>query len=276
MELTKNKYLYINSRRDVAGLRDYIIKGFNELEFNEIYHKYYLHGKELTSVSKVVEKFAKPFDKEGNAQRCSEKYYNDPTSKYYQKTKAQILTEWDVHNKKACDFGHARHSFGEDCFYLLTQQYDKIERKLVDGNLVPEDVMDERTIKFFNDLPVEYIPLLCETKVYSEEMGYAGTFDLLLAWDRGEKLSQNLMIYDFKTNQDLFKNFNGQCMLLPFENLLDSPYNHYQLQLSLYQIPLENIGCKVIDRRLIYLNDQSSYGMYRLDDVSKKLRKLSF
>jgi hypothetical protein len=64
-------------------------------------------------------------------------------------------------------------------------------------------------------------------------------------------------------------------MLPPFENMRDSPAEgHYPLQLSLYQIPIQGIGCKVLDRILIYLNEsKDTYGKYKMDNHSEKLIK---
>ena len=45
------------------------------------------------------------------------------------------------------------------------------------------------------------------------------------------------------------------------------------LQLSCYQIPLEDIGLKVIGRRIIWLKDDGTYEKISLQDVTQKLRK---
>jgi hypothetical protein len=273
--LNRGKYFKANKRDDVKDLRYQTRSYFNDLIFDEKEHRYFLNRKdkrELKSVSKVIEGFAMHFDSDTKAQECFEKYYDKEDSKYYQMTKEMILESWKNINKKACDFGTEKHSFNEDVFYLLAQQYDNIQRKLVNGNLIPEDTTDEYSINFWNDLPECYIPILTETKVYNEKLGYAGTFDLLIAYDDGKKpLFHNIMILDFKTNKDLFKNFNEQKMLPPFDDMLDMPYSHYILQLNLYQLALEQIGCKVVDRRLIYINGKTNYEMYRLPDITDKI-----
>jgi len=268
--LNKDKWLSINQREDVEALRNYILNNFKDLSFKENTHQYFLNGKELQSVTKLIHRFQIPFNQKEKAQETFERNFDNPESKYYQKTVKEILTEWKKINKESTDKGHKNHNMGENCFYLLTEQYDKIDRELVDGNLIPLDQEEENVIRFFNDLPLNYIPLLAEARVYEEEKEYSGTFDLLMVYDNGKKLSQNLILGDFKTNKDLFKNFQEQKLLYPFENLLDSPYSTYIIQLSAYQIPLSNIGLKVIDRRLIYLRGEN-YSMYRLPDVTQKL-----
>jgi len=268
VELNKNKWSNVINREDVQELREYITSSFKDLVFKEKTHQYFLNGKELKSVSKVVESFAPKFDAKSQAERCYQRYYNDVNSKYYGKTPNQILKEWKVNNKKSCDIGHEQHSYNEVLFDFYTGKIDEIELPKED------DYMGWNSIRFWEDLPVSYIPILSECRVYNENLKYSGTFDLLCAWDRPNiPLKESLILLDFKTNKDLFKNFNDQRMLPPFEDMRDSPAEgHYQLQISLYQVPLESIGCKVLDRILIYLNEsKESYGKYKMDDHTKKL-----
>jgi hypothetical protein len=284
--LQKDKYLSVNKRPDVVALRKYIIDSFKDLQFIESSHQYFLHGKELTSVSHVCHKFTVPFDKESKALGCYEKYFNNPIHKYYQMTVEQIIESWDKNNKEACDKGHTNHSFGENCAYLLMEEYDKIDRPLVNGNLIPQDREEEEVVRFYNDLPENYIPILTETRVYDEEKGYAGTFDNLFAVDKpGKKLSKSLIITDFKTNTNLFKSFNDEKMLPPFDFMLNTSYSSYVLQLSLYERCLTKIKLKVIGKRLIWLRTNAAimtengcdftdkYQKYDIDGVVELLNK---
>ena len=61
-------------------------------------------------------------------------------------------------------------------------------------------------------------------------------------------------------------------LLPPFENFYDEAQSLYTLQLSCYQIPLEDIGLKVIGRRLIHLKEDGTYEKIPLKDVTKELR----
>jgi hypothetical protein len=44
--------------------------------------------------------------------------------------------------------------------------------------------------------------------------------------------------------------------------------------LSCYQIPLEDIGLKVIARRIVWLKDDGSYELLALQDVTNRLREV--
>ena len=271
MILNKNKWASVINRQDIQELREHITNSFGDIVFIEKTHKYFLKDKELKSVSKVVESFAKKFDSKTKAQECYEKYYNDINSRYYGKTTKQILKEWDLNNKRACNLGHEKHSYNEILFDFYTGNLDKIELPAND------DYMSWNSIRFWEDLPVSYIPILSECRVYDEKLKYSGTFDLLCVWDRPNiPVKDSLILMDYKSNKDLFKNFNDQRMLPPFENMRDSPAEgHYPLQLSLYQIPLENIGCKVLDRVLIYLNEsRTNYGKYKMKNHTNKLKQI--
>ena len=80
--------------------------------------------------------------------------------------------------------------------------------------------------------------------------------------------NQTYIIADYKTNRDLFKNFQGQTMLGPFEYKWDRPFSHYEIQLSYYQILIEQIlGITVSRRIVVYLGLDGEFTMYDCEDV---------
>lgn len=86
----------------------------------------------------------------------------------------------------------------------------------------------------------------------------------------------DLLIYDFKTNKELENQFNidkGNMLLPPFNKYVDQSKSIYTIQLSCYQLGIEQLGYKVIDRKLIWLKDDGTYDKISLDDVTKTLRK---
>ena len=85
-----------------------------------------------------------------------------------------------------------------------------------------------------------------------------------------------MCIFDFKTNKELKKDFSretGKVLLPPFADMYDESLSYYTLQLSCYQIPLEDIGLKVIARRIVWLKDDGTYELIPLEDVTERLRK---
>ena len=85
------------------------------------------------------------------------------------------------------------------------------------------------------------------------------------------------MLVTHNTNRELRKDFsreNGKFLLPPFGDLYEEPLSFYTLQLSCYQIPLEDIGLKVIARRIVWLKDDGSYELLPLQDVTDRLREV--
>jgi hypothetical protein len=59
----------------------------------------------------------------------------------------------------------------------------------------------------------------------------------------------------------------------PFDDMYDEPLSNYTIQLSCYQIPLEDIGLKVIARRVIWLKPNGEFESIKVPDVTDRLRK---
>ena len=227
-----------------------ISESFADLEFIDDTHQYFLEGKELTPVSTVIHKFKPAFDAEkialniaGNEERAE-----------------ALLEKWEKHTEKACKYGSKVHSFAESYFYNRT--------------LVPTDNAERAVVKFYNSLHEKVLPVMCETKVYCQSLGFAGTFDLLCYYYDKAQQRSGLVIYDFKTNKDLYKNFARKCLYKPFDNLLDMPLSIYQLQLSCYQVPLEDLGLDVIARRIVWLKQDGTFECIKMENYTNTLRNV--
>lgn len=265
-------------------IREKILTAFSGLTFIEEGHKYFLNGKEMMCVSNVAHLFQEHFDSETKAQETFERNFNNPDSKYYRMTAEEIKESWAQNSRNACEHGTIRHEFGESLFYYYTRQWDKILpefkcRLTEDGGFEAIYPEEEAAAKFYEDMPQCVVPILAETKVFYEEenWGYSGTFDLLAYYDaelEGKNPNNSgLMVLDWKTNKDLYKNFQGKTLLPPFNGLLDMPVSTYKLQLSAYQNCLESIGFKVIARRLMWLRPNGEYDKIPLESYVDKLVK---
>lgn len=266
---------------EIQEIRNKIIDTYtNKLVFVEGPHKYYLDGVEYISVSEVTHKY-KPMDSEQMAENCVNKWMRDqdPSYKYYGMSKEEILAQWKIKSDHACEFGTNVHAFGESMFYYMTGEPDKIldecKEQFDENGPIPYNPQEEAIVKFWDDLPENFVPVLAETKVFNRNgTQYAGTFDILFYYvDEPESPKNGLVIFDYKTNEDLYKNYRGQTLLWPFQDMLDQNASYYQLQLSCYQIPLENLGYKVIGRRLIWVRPDGNYEKVKLDSVSGRLRE---
>lgn len=259
-----------------------IVESFKGLTFVEDGHRYFLGDKEFTCVSNVTHRFQEHFDSHKKAQETYERNYDNENSKYYRMTAEEIEKSWKENSKHACEHGTERHEFGESCFYYMTKQYDKIlpafkDRITKDGGFEALYPKEEATVKFWEDLPVCFVPIAVENITYNKTLNYSGTFDMLFYYDaelEGKSPDKSgFVIFDYKTNKDLYKNFMEKKLLPPFDELLDMPCNLYKLQLSLYELNLEQLNFKVIGRRLIWLKPDGEYDKIPLESYTRVLKE---
>lgn len=279
-----NYYITIQGEPDiVTKSRFKILDTFKDLVFEEDGHKYFLNGKSLPSVSAVTHAFAPEFEAEKQAKKYAKK--NGGTAEYW-------LDVWKYNNLKATISGTEVHLFGEVWGWLKNGHPELLDPHLKhqyiqDKNwLVPILPKEEAILRFYQELPKTDYLVLSETKVYSDvnpalpklKQQYCGTFDILFyREDPLNPENSGFIIRDFKTNKELYKEYNrthNKTMLTPFLELPDEPLSAYILQLSCYQIPLEDIGLKVIDREVVWLKDDATYQLIKLPDYTKKLREI--
>ena len=278
----KDKWLDIYKQPKYEEIRNKILNTFNELVFIEEGHKYFLRGKEMECVSNVAHMFQEHIDTQKLATETYERNFNKPTSKYYQMTVEQIVESWKKISDEACTTGTFHHEFGESAFYYMIGEYDKIlsdfkDRLTEDGGFMAIHPKEEAVVKFYEEIPKCIVPILAETRVYVEydRAGYAGTFDILFYYDAEiagkPSNTSGLMVLDYKTNKDLYKNFKEQKLLTPFEHLLDMPLSTYKLQLSLYENALYKIGLKTVGRRILWLKPDGTYEKINLESYREKI-----
>ena len=220
---------------------------FNGIEFKDNGHIYEVNGQKLRySVSGLIKFFVIPFDREGISINTAKKRGISQT---------ELLGEWDDKRDNACNMGNKTHFFGEG--YMFNRE------------LIPETGLERAVVKFWNDLPIHIIPVIPELIMYHKKYLFAGTTDILLY----NTMTGKFIICDYKTNEDLFKNFKEKKMLKPFDDLLCCPFSHYQLQLSFYQILVEQSGIEVSNRKVIWLQHDGNYKIYDTKDYRSTLIK---
>ena len=263
--------------KEVKEIRDKILSSFDKLEFIEDGHKYFLHNDdgtktELKSVSETIHQFVPFVDWEEKAQNCALKEGVDV---------AVIKRRWEENNVKATNNGTSTHLYGEMYHWFVTDQTDKfcdiIKPQYEKGYLIPYGEKQNASQQYNEDLfhVHDMYPLMVETQVYTKV--YAGTFDKLIYYKHPTDDSKSgLILADYKTNASLISDYNRKfngVMLPPFEDLIDEALSHYICQLSTYQIPLEDIGLKILTRRIIWLKPDGTYEQITVPDVTKRLRQ---
>lgn len=197
------------------------------VSFRELDHIYIVDGTPLDSVTTFVKNCFPEFNSDFHAKRKAETLGI---------TKEEVLEMWEKKGRESREQGTAMH--------------EKIESYYL-GKSVSSDETFELFKIFANKITLK--PYRTEWAVYDWDQKIAGTIDFV-DYQNGEYI-----IYDWKRSDKLIaknglpiKNSQyGEKALPPIENLDDSPYYHYALQLSLYKYILEkNYGITVSKLRL--------------------------
>jgi hypothetical protein len=238
-----------------------LLKHFDKLVFDEPSHTYKVIGKGLKPVSTVIKDFCRPFAREKISKFSAFKEGI---------TQVELLKKWDKIRDDACANGTRVHDFGER--YVIEKygvvsnlKFSSVQQHLKTGEFLNNKEL--ALIKFWKKKPEWFVPVSLELRMFCVEMGVAGTADIILIDTR----DNTLVIADYKTNKDLFKNYKDQKLLGIFRHLKDCPYSKYVIQLSMYQILLEKVGYKVSRRFLVWLKEDGEYEVFDTPDVTKEL-----
>ena len=403
--------------QEVTLARQQILDAFSDLVFKEETHQYFVGPKEFPPVSSVCHRFEPYVDWEGIADRKAKKLGI---------TKAELQEQWHQNNITSTSCGSKTHWFGEQMMNLFIGIEPQLPFQYTsDGYMIPYAPKEKAIEQYWTDIlgnPKVY-PVMPEAKLYNPDLGYAGTFDILMAYRMQDKiyfsihdykglplptkvklasgewktmgtvevgdviLDKNMepveitgtsevhhnpcyQIYfdngtsivadhehrwltmltqkenafisetEFKvltteeirakvgvvpmyieqknpqcflrivrvessemvptrclevsgeshtflvgenllvthnTNKDLkndFNRMNSNRLLEPFQDFIDEPLSIYSIQLSLYQLGLEQLGLPIIDRNLIWLKDDGTYEKIKTPDLTDRLRNV--
>lgn len=225
---------------------DYQKLYFPRIGFQEEGHRYSIDGKfyNYPSVSKIVSLYYDAFESDKISKRVAKR------RKVSQK---EILELWDNIRDKACELGTETHEFAE---------YKRFERE--DKNNLEKAVLKFHE-EFFKDS--EYEIVAEELDMFSEKYKFFGKTDLILK----NKKTGLLYPADYKTNKDLDKSYG--YMNMPFQYYPCNNFIKYQIQLSLYQILIEESISKVGGRILIWLKRDGTYEIRKCIDFTEVLKE---
>lgn len=193
----------------------------NKLNFNEKEHIYTLDKNNLTSVTTLVKSFFSEF----NASLVVDKMMaskNWPSSKYYGRSKEDIIEEWENKGKEARELGTLMHKQIED-FFCKGEKPEKTSKEF------------EQFLNFWDNFTSCYgtfSHFASEWKIYSEKI--AGTIDFALFDEEGK-----IFIIDWKRSREIKFTNSYSKGKKPFSFLDDCNYSHYSLQLNCYRAILE-------------------------------------
>ena len=281
-------------------MSEVITKQNGNIAFIEETHKYFdvtNPEAKFTSVTTMIHEYTQPFDKEfwsafkamerllpkdvWNVEKKSllnskkfDKVLLDLHSiseNDFNKEQQGILDEWDNENRKSCERGTKIHADLENSFYQKKKDID-ISKFEIGGKFVCEK--GRTALDLENGIYPEY---LISRVSEDGKLRIAGQIDLLVK--KGNKLT----IGDFKTNKKIeTKSFFNQRtkqsvkMKFPLNNLDDTNYWHYCLQLSTYAWMLQkyNPEFEIEDLVMIHFDHSDNMTVYHLPYLKTEVIKM--
>lgn len=274
---------------EIRLMRENLVKSFVGLRFDPEPHKYFVDedggSVELPSVSKVIKDFENKKDWDGIASRYARK--NGMTVD-------QVKRMWKENNIRSTNNGTSVHLFLESYMHFFLGHPEKIDPVILpqyeDGFLIPLNQKQEAGMKYYESLynsfyddsvKIKVYPVMPELQMYifkDNKFGiqrrYAGTMDILLAYQDPTDGKYKLICDDWKTNASLYNDYArnmGEFMLPPFESYIDESFSHYTAQLSSYTITLRQLGYQVPARNIVWLKDDATFERIPVNDLSNSL-----
>lgn len=226
---------------------------FNSIKFNQEMHQYTINNQSAQSVTQVLSKYKREFDKF---------YWAGIKAKELNIKVSQLLEQWENNSKISMLKGTLVHQFIEA--KLSNNQFDYPNELILknfgfDPIQSPFNNIVQLVEKFFIDSANKLIPVATEQIIGDYNFLIGGTIDQIFYNHK----SQQLEIWDWKTN----KKFNLKskfCHLPPLEHIPDSEYDLYSLQLSFYKFIIEtNTNLQLGTSYLAWFNeDANNYKIY--------------
>lgn len=221
-----------------------------EFKFDEPTHIYTYKGKKIFGVTSFLERFIKQFDSD---------YWSKKKADEEGITQKEMLERWDAKRDRSCDLGHTVHDY-------IEQFYEKGQT-----TLTKDKEANERIEKFkiiYNERLSKLESVGSEIKVFSKVWGLAGTIDKLYLWEN------SIIVGDWKTNAKIKtdKDFAFGKLLYPFEKLKENEINKYSMQISLYQLLLEEAGIESDYGFICHIPNDGDAKIYKLKDFRAELR----
>jgi hypothetical protein len=190
IEDIKARYRINPEPREVTETRELITDSFKDLLFIEDSHQYFVGDQELPPVSSVCHKFEPYVDWDKIAENKAIKLG---------KTKETLQKEWHENNITSTSCGSKTHWFGEQMMNLfIGRDVDLPFQYSRDGYMIPYCGKEKAIEKYWTDIlgNKDVYPVMPEAKLYNLDLGYAGTFDILLAYRMGNQIA--FSIHDYK------------------------------------------------------------------------------
>jgi hypothetical protein len=218
--------------------------------FKEDTHQYFVDGVEYPSVTTFIKLFHKAFDAEAISNKISD---GDPIHK------AKLLKDWAASGPAG------------------TKVHNELE-EYIKNKTVPKNpcIQFKAGVNFVIDMAKKgWVPLHTELPMFCEYMKLAGTADTIFV---NINDPTQILLTDWKTCKNIPKvgyvqstfigndtygvpryEYNTPKFFTPIDHLEDTKFNHYAMQLTIYQAMLElHYGYTVVGRVIVHLKHNTS------------------
>lgn len=210
--------------------------------------------KKKLSISKILDQLIEPFDSEATAQKTFEKHFDDQFSKYYKKTKEEILNMWAVKANTSRYLGSLVDQYAE--LILNKEDENKIKEWKLNNNFSTNFYLknlckgfDNFYNKLTNNSDYKFIAREVPIFYKYKDIVINGRFDCLFY----SETQKEYLLVDWKSNEEIKMNNRFSKMFGPMADFDNCDINRYTLQLQFYKAALletyriqENINLRII------------------------------
>jgi hypothetical protein len=240
---------------------------FNRITFVEKNHSYLIDGQPTNSpsVTKLLKKFKKEFDKDAAAARVAKRMRVSINT---------VLADWEINNLYSTTIGSMLHKYIENFYCNKRVEFEGKfnglgfdEKKKIAENL-------PKLIGYFQNFYNDYSHLLCARNEIVlgdiDDTRVCGMSDMLCYNTQTDELE----IIDYKTNKKMEKKSKYGNLLYPFDDVSEGELNEYTIQLNTYKYFVEkSTNLKIGKMRIIWFNVvNDNYKVYELDDIQPKIK----
>lgn len=214
------------------------------------------------SVTRFIEQYTNEFDSQTIAEKVA---IRD------NKSVEEVLAEWKAKNVWSCLKGSKSHEFAQSLW--SGELYQKDIKQATEEQKMALESIKQQAKQFYEDFKDRLEHLADEFVVGSESYSIASAIDHLFI----NKLTGELVLVDYKTNTDIYKNDKyAKKMKVPLHHLKDTTLNHYYIQLSIYKYLIEKYTDLKIDEMFIvwFSEKNTNYEILEVPYLEKEVIKI--
>lgn len=240
---------------------------FNRITFVEKTHSYLIDGQPTNnpSVTKLLKKFKKEFDKNSAATRVA---------KRNKTTVEAVLADWELNNLYSTTLGSMLHKYIENYYCNKRVEFE--------GNFAGLGFEEKKKIAdslpilvgYFQNFYNDYKHLICVKNEIVlgdvDDTKICGMSDLLCYNTKTKQLE----ILDFKTNKKMEKSSPYGNLFYPFDDMTEGEINEYTIQLNTYKYFVEkHTNLKIDKLKIVWFNVvNDNYKVIELLDIQPKIK----